>query len=751
MKIVKQHDIRDCGAACLAMIASHFGVNYPFQYYREITKTDRNGANLYGLVDAGKKLGLSAEALSGDLNELLDGISSGEIKLPIIAHTITEDNMQHFVVVASFSKDKFTILDPGKGKQRKPLDQFSHIWTGYIVSFEETPDTIKCRNNKDSFTKFFKLLSGQKKQIALILVLSLIIAAIGIAGSYVFEIVLDDFYSTSLSPNGGIPTATAPVTGTHQTGNRILDFISANASQFNVFFALIIGLYLLQGGIQFARGYLISVLSKKIDLRLMIPYYDKIIDLPINTINTRATGEYLARFSDASTIRNAVSGATLTIVLDSVMVIASAIILWQQNSKLFFVSLIMIALYAIVVLVYRKPIENVNRSVMEKNATVQSYLKESIDGIELLKANNAGYQAKEKNSSKFKSFIGSVLKLNILSSSQDAICTTVEFCGIVIILWMGFGMAINGIVGVGSIMTFYALLAYFTTPIKNLIELQPLIQTAVIAADRLNDILDAKSEDEDIAPEEQMQKREQSVPLEELFFSHVNFRYGNQELTLRDISFSIKRGEKIAIVGQSGSGKTTIAKLLIKFYLPENGTILYNNDDYAALPNAFIREKIAYVDQNTFLFSDTIANNLRLGKPSATDEEIEKLCIETQVDSFIKNLPFGLNTVLEENGQNLSGGQRQRLSIVRALLKKPEILILDEATSNLDITSESAIKKALFDTYQDLTCVIIAHRLSTIKTCDRIIVLDNGRIVETGTYNELVHQQNYFYRLFSIS
>ncbi len=749
MIITKQHDQRDCGAACLSMIASHYGLKYPISKYRELTKTDQNGANLYGLCDAAQKIGFKAEALSGNIHDLLEGINKGKIKFPFIAHIINEDYMQHFVVVLNIKNNKVIIADPAKGKVKYTIEQFAELWNGYIVTFEKTGAFQKGNYTKGSFKKFFSLLRGQYGRLTTVIILSLIISVIGIIGAFVFEVIIDDFYNANESIVCEDDCADEHEHVTEETLdesknilNNAVDFLTNNASNFNLFFICLIGLYVLQAIIQFLRGYIISLISKKIDLRLMIPYYDHIIDLPMSAVSTRKTGEYLSRFSDADAVREAISGATLTLILDSLMVIACGIILFLENAILFYISFIVIFLYAVIILFYKKPLANINRGVMENNARVQSFLKESIDGIETVKANNIENVVKNKNSSKFNRFIGAVFKNNIISTSQDSICDLIELVGTIIILWVGFGMVLANHVTIGSLITFYALLAYFTQPIKNLISLQPMMQTAIIAAERLNDILD-------IPVENKNTKKNLDISLESISFSNVDFRYGNHELVLKNISLDIKKGEKIAIVGESGCGKTTLAKLLLKFYEPENGKISIDGSDLSLVSTDKIRNIVSYIDQNTFLFSDTVKNNLILGCDEITDQEIVNACKAAKADVFIQNLPIGYDTFLDENGKNLSGGQRQRLDIARALLRKPKLIIFDEATSNLDTITESAIKDTIFNLNKEITCIIIAHRISTIKNCDKIIVMDKGEIVEIGTHQELINKKGKYSELYN--
>lgn len=740
---IKQHDERDCGAACLATIASHYGKMRPLSYYREITKTDKAGTSIYGLIDGANILGIKADALSGSLDEFVKEINDKNISLPLIAHIIMDGNAAHFIVINKLIKSQFYIWDPGRGKVCMTASEFNEVWTGNIVTFEPDEGFEKdTEKPKGSLRKFMSLLQGQYRKLAGIIAISVLVALIGIAGSFVFEMIIDNF-SSSTEATTTVCEEDCTEDHEHEFGRNenssssavissLVSNISEHVDDYGTIFIAIILLYLLSAVIQMERGNLIISVSKKVDLGLSLSYYNHIADMPISSITVRQTGEYLSRFSDASTIRNAISSATLTLVLDTLMAIGCGGILYLQNHAMFYVSLGMIIIYAIVLLVYRNPVSNANRDTMENNAKVQSYLKESLDGIETVKAANAGNIVKGNVDTKFRKFLDAAVRNSRLSMSQDIVCSTIELIGTIFILWIGFSFVISGTVTIGELMTFYVLLGFFTEPVKNLISLQPTIQSAIIAAERLNDILDLSLE------ESQENAQKLPVDISEWKMENINFRYGNRELTLNDLSIQIHKGEKIAIVGESGSGKTTLAKLLLRFYKPETGIITANGIDLNEFDVEDLRSKVAYVDQNTFLFSDSIRNNLLLTKPDATDAEIEAACKLSQASDFIDKLPLGYETPLDENGANLSGGQRQRLAIARALLKQPQLLILDEATSNLDTITETAIKDTLFGLDSNIACIVIAHRLSTIKNCDRIYVMDHGRILESGTHDELL-------------
>ena len=740
IKAILQHDVRDCGAACLSMIAGYYGLKMTMAKVRELTKTDRAGTNIYGLVDGGNQIGFESNALGGSPEELMDSLEKEEFHFPFVAHIINSQGMMHFIVVYGKKNGKWLIADPGKGKMKMSDKQFFNCWTGNIVTYDLTDKFKPANERRGTFIRFFALLHGQVGKLVGVLVLSLITAGIGIAGTFVFKLVIDNFaVSQGSATSTSATTISTAVSGLMETG---LDNLAAQFSltRFSVIFVAIIALYIFSAVIQVIRSYLIMTVSRKIDIELSLRYYRHLMDLPMSSLALRQTGEYLSRFSDTSSIRSLISGATLTIILDTVMAVGCGIVLYLENPKLFLTSLIMLALDSIVVLIYRKPVEKGNRELMENGAVVQSYFKESIDGAATIKAACANYEVKEKGSAKFLTLIQSSFKFGLLSLSQDVVASTIEMIGTVLILWVGFKMVLAGTVTVGALMTFYALLSYFTGPIKNLLALQPAVQQALVAADRLSDVLD-------LAAEQCSDEPDPIETVETYEFKDINFRYGNRELTLKDMSFSFKKGDKIAFVGESGSGKTTITKLLLHFYEPETGAVYLNGKPLSEFDPAGLRRSFSYIDQNTFLFADTVTNNLKLGRQSATEEEIKNACIMSRADDFIRDLPLGYETPIDENGSNLSGGQRQRLAIARALLKDPQLLIMDEAASNLDAVTETAIRDAVFAL--DKTCILIAHRLATVKKCDQIYVIDKGCIIEHGTHEELLAKGGHYAELWS--
>ena len=380
---------------------------------------------------------------------------------------------------------------------------------------------------------------------------------------------------------------------------------------------------------------------------------------------------------------------------------------------------------------------------MEENSQVTSYLVESLNGIETVKSFNAEEKAQYKTEKLFIKFLKSIFKGGFLSNSQQSLTNAVYVIGETVILWVGTINILNGNLTIGELITFNALLAYFLDPVKNLINLQPTMQTAIVAADRLGEILDLDPE-----KKENEENKIKDVSLnKEIEISNLDFRYGTRQLVLKNINMNIMPGEKIALVGESGSGKTTLVKLLMNFYEFEKGEIMFGDYNIKDINIESLRDKIAYISQDIFLFSGTIRENLMLGNEDATLDEIIEACKLSKANEFIEKMPLRYETLLEENGANLSGGQKQRLAIARALLKKPDILIMDEATSNLDSITEKAIEKTINELSNNITTIIIAHRLSTIMRCDRIYVMENGEIIEQGSHTELMSDKKNYYNL----
>ncbi|MBQ2981086.1 MAG: peptidase domain-containing ABC transporter [Lachnospiraceae bacterium] len=706
---VKQHDITDCGAACLATICKQNGYKIGITKIREVAGTDKQGTNAYGVIKAAESLGFSAKGVKGNKEAFFS-----EFPLPCIAHVIVDGSLLHYVVIHKITKKQVIIADPAVGIVKLTPEEFfgeihedgkppKYQWSGVLVLLVKNESFKKGDETKGLFSRFFHLLIPQKKLLLHIFVASLIYTVLGILGAFYFKEMIDN-----VLPNGL---------------QKTLMTLSIGVILLNVFKVLLNAF----------RSHLLLYLSQKLDIALLLGYYRHVLELPMNFFGTRKVGEIISRFNDAGKVRDAISGATLTIMIDTFMALAGAIILYMQNGKMFGITLIIVVLYVVIVISFNKWYEKLNRKQMEDNAELTSYMVESLNGIQTIKAYNAERKANRETEIKFVKLLKSVFNLSWVSNLQGSLKVFIELVGGVVILWVGGVSVINGEMTIGALITFNSLLAYFLEPIKNLINLQPEMQTAVVAADRLGEILDLEAEKSEM----EYKKMSPSSLAGDIEIKNLDFRYGTRRLVLENINLSIMKGQKVAFVGESGSGKTTLSKLLLNLYGAEKGEIIINGNNIKDIQLECLREKIAYIPQETFLFSGTIFENLTLGLDEATMDDIIDASKMAQAHEFINELPLRYETMLEENGANLSGGQRQRLAIARAMLKKPDILILDEATSNLDSITERALDKTINEFSKDMTTIFIAHRLSTIKNCDVIFVMEKGKIIERGTHREL--------------
>ena len=707
---IKQHDITDCGAACLATITKQNGNKISITQIREVAGTDKQGTNAYGLIKAAEQMGFSAKCLKGNKEAFFS-----EIPFPCIAHVIVDGNLLHYVVIHKITKRRVIIADPAVGIVKLTPDEFfgevhekgkppKYQWSGILILLVKNETFKKSDETGRLFSRFFHLLLPQKKLLLHIFIASLVYTILGIVGAFYFKELID-----SILPNGL---------------KKTLITLSIGVILLNVF-KVIINAF---------RSHLLLYLSQKLDIALLLGYYRHVIGLPMNFFGTRKVGEIISRFNDAGKVRDAISSAALTIMIDSIMAVAGAIILYTQNAKLFEITIIIVALYGIIVACFHKWYEKLNNRQMEYNAQLTSYLVESLNGIQTIKAYNAERKANRDTEIRFVRLLRSIFDLAWVSNLQSSLKTFVELVGGIIILGVGGVSVINGEMTIGALITFHSLLAYFLDPVKNLINLQPQMQTAVVAAERLGEILDLEAEKTGV----EQRKLAPASLAGDIEIKSLNFRYGTRKLVLEDINLKIKTGQKIAFVGESGSGKTTLSRLLLHLYAPEKGDILINGNNIEDIQLECLRERIAYIPQETFLFSGSIFENLTLGLDDVTMDDIIDASKMAHAHDFINELPLRYETKLEENGTNLSGGQRQRLAIARAMLKKPDILILDEATSNLDAITERTLGKTIHEFAKDMTTIFIAHRLSTIKNCDRIYVMDKGKIVEQGTHKELI-------------
>ncbi|UOX99357.1 peptidase domain-containing ABC transporter (plasmid) [Bacillus cereus] len=707
---IKQQDLKDCGPACLAMISRYYGLTTSISKIREIAGTDLHGTNVQGLIESGERLGFEVKGVRATDPDALN-----EISLPAIAHVVVDGGLLHYVVIYKIKKNKVYIADPGRGYVTYLLDEFCQMWTGVLVLMSPGAKFEKGKESTSTFSRFFSLLKMQTDLLLPLFFASIFFNLFGLLGAFYFKFLIDDIVTSQLI--------------------NTLHIVSIG----------IILLYIFKSLLSYFRTHLILYLSRRMDIELMLGYYRHVVGLPMNFFETRKVGEIISRFMDASKIRDALSTITVTLMIDTVMVMLGAIMLYVHNSILFGVTLLLIPFYIGIIFVFHKPYQNINREEMESNAKLTSYLVESLNGIGTVKSYNAEKEVFFETESRFVNLLKHVFKRSMLSNLQSSIKMGLELIGGTVILWVGAVQVLKGNMTIGELITYNALLAYFLNPIENLIGIQPTMQSALVAGERLNEIFDLEAE--------KNEKEHNKVSLKHLSgkieCSNVTFRYGTRKNVLNNISFCIEPGSQVAFVGESGSGKTTISKILMHYYEVQQGDIYYDDYHIKEISRSALRNRIAYVSQESFFFSASIFENLRFGlENNVTLEEVIEVCKKASAHEFISELPLRYETGLEENASNLSGGQRQRLAIARALLKKPDILILDEATSNLDSTTEKYITDMLKElALEGITVIMIAHRLSTIQHANQIFVMEKGNIIEQGSHEELLFKNGEYYRL----
>lgn len=723
VKCIKQIDPKECGPVCMAMISDYYGFKVSVSKLREYGGTDLQGTNIKGIIKIGEYLGLDVKGVRAENPAALFNI-----ELPAIAHIITTEGMTHFIIIEKIKNNKIYIVDPAKGKKKEELEDFVNYWTGVLLLIKRNQNFKKGDESIKFLPMIFRLLRPNRWLILGIFIASLFLNLCGFVSTFYFKFLVDD-----IVPNGLI---------------KSLHIISIG----------ILLIYIIQNILSFARSQLTLYLGMRTDKTLMVGYYNHVLSLPINFFETRKTGEILSRFMDANKIRDAVASAVVITLMDVVMLIVGSIILYLQNVTLFLITLLAVPIYILLAYSFQKKYNKYNEEQMEENAKLNSYLVESVRGISTIRSYTGEREVFIKVEHYFMEVLKKVFKLGKYTNIQSAIKGFLDLAISLFILWMGSKFVIEGAMTLGELLTFNALVIYFLGPIERIIELQPKLQSANIAAKRLGEILDLKAEDDSqygnpinttILDNYLQQQQYWDI-------KNVSFGYGNRGKVLKNLNFKIYPKEHIAFVGESGSGKSTIAKLLVSYYQPDEGEIIVNGSKLENINKRYLRSKISYVTQNSFFFSASIRENLLYGiEFIPSEEKIIGACKDAEIHDFIEGLPLKYDTILEENGGNLSGGQLQRLAIAKALLKQPYLLILDEATSALDSTTEQKIIKNLRKLQlkkgngveEKPMIITIAHRLSTIKHADNIIVLKKGEIIETGSHDNLLKNKNEYYEL----
>jgi ABC-type bacteriocin transporter len=697
---IKQHDMTDCGAACIASIAAYYDLSLPIARIRQFASTDTKGTNILGLIEAANKIGFTAKGVRGAYENLAN------IPLPVIAH-INQNNLAHYVVLYKITASQLEIMDPAYGEIKKVSpDEFKQQWTGVLVLLLPGDDFSAGTEKVSIEQRFLFLLRPHRSVLLQVLIGSVFYTILGLSTSIFLQKIVDN-----VLPDG-------------------------NMNLLNLMGTVMIGIIFLQIFINHAKTLLTIKTGQQIDARLILGYYKHLLKLPQQFFDTMRVGEIISRMNDAVKIRAFINDVLIGFAVNMFILFFSFALMFTYYWKLALIMLTVVPVYALIYYFSNKVNQHTQRKLMEKTAELENQLVESVNAVSTIKRFGLENFTNLKTEIRFISLLRTIYTSGINSLWIGNASSFVSSLFAVILLWTGAGFVVSNLITAGELLSFYAIIGYFTGPVVSLIGMNKVLQDARIAADRLFEIMDLERETTE-------NKAELTVDMVgDINFKQLNFRYGTRVTVFEDFSLCVPKGKITAIVGESGSGKTTLLSLLQHIYPLQGGNIMIGDYDIKYITNDSLRRVVGVVPQDVHLFAGNVVENIAVGDLEPDIKKIIRICGEINILDFIEKLPNGFDTYLGENAGNLSGGQRQRLAIARALYREPEILILDEATSSLDSTAEEYIYKTI--TYlrsQGKTIILIAHRLSTVVHADKIAVLSHGKLLEEGKHHELLRRK----------
>lgn len=704
---VKQHDITDCGSACLAAVAEHHGFRLPISRIRQYASTDRRGTNVLGMVEAAQRLGFTAKGVRGPFESL------PKVPLPAIAHVVVKGTLHHYVVVFKVTKKHVVVMDPDEGRViHMDHAAFQAIWTGVLVLLVPDESFRKGNERTSLLTRFWRLMSPHRTVMTQALFGAVVYTLLGLSTSIYVQ--------------------------------KIIDYVivDGNRNLLNLMSVVMVVLLVLQTYVGSLKSLFTLQTGQKIDGELILGYYKHLLKLPQQFFDTMRVGEIISRVNDAVKIRSFINDVSLDLVVNVLVVVFSLGLMFLYSPKLSLIMLAVIPLYAGIYWLTNRVNRRAQRGMMESAADLESQLVESLTSMATIKRFGLEWFSNLKTETRFVRLLRNVYRssVNVVWSGNATEMVSRLFT--IVLLWVGTGYVIDRALTPGELMSCYALVGYLTGPVGRLIAMNRTIQDALIAADRLFEIMDLERE-------ESGHKVDLTADMVgDIRFVDVSFRYGSRTQVFTSLNLQIPRGRMTAVVGESGSGKSTLMSLLQNIYPVDSGHVLLGDMDVRHVSNESLRGQVAAVPQQIDLFAGNVVDNVAVGDFEPDMKRLLAVCKLLGVNDFVEKLPNGYHTYLGENGASLSGGQKQRLAIARALYKDPEVLILDEATSSLDSVSEQCVQEAIRELRgRGKTVIVIAHRLSTVMSADKIVVLDAGAVVEEGSHAELLAKREHYYRL----
>ena len=678
--IVFQEGSKDCGSAALLSVIRYYGGDVSLGRLTELTKTTKEGTNFYNLCEAARTLGLESRCYKvDDINKIK------QISTPIIAQ-INNNTFNHFVVIYKIAEHKVELMDPAEGKKNVDIFDFCNTWTGYIIIFEKVSNLPKLIGNNLLRTIIIQTILKNKSTIFFLIILSIVFTILSCLVSFYSEIIFDYVINTKVS-------------------NLIL-----------ITFVFSI-LYIIKTITSFIRNHLLIYLSQKLDDSILLSTFSKIVLLPYMYYKNRTTSEVLSRINDLSHIKNFLSKIIVTIFLDTIIFTFSIIIIYYLFNKIIPILAVMFITYLIIMLFGGIILNKLTKRFQEDNANLNNTIVETVSSFETIKGQNIEDNAILSFGRAYNKTLNSSYQISIVN---NFLLNSRELIGdftTLLVNFILFQSIMNNTITIGNYMTVILLMNYIFSSIQNIINIEEDYHYTKNSLRRANDLLEIG--------EEKISEKNKLKVLGDFNIKNLDYSYNNKNFVLNNLSLHFKAHEKILLLGPSGSGKSTLLKILYKYYNVDRDKVFIGNYDINDYSLSDIRKDITYVSQNELLYTETIRNNILLGR-NIPEEKFLDICKITHVDSIVKDSILGYDYPLEENGVNISGGQRQRIILARSLLKDSEVIMIDEGLNQIDTDLEKSILKDVFSYFKEKTFIIISHRKENISLYDRLIEIENG-------------------------
>lgn len=679
--IVKQDGYKECGVASLLSIIRYYGGNVSMDHLLELTRTNRDGTNFYNLSEAGRYLGLSCNGYKIDDYNLLNQYNN-----PFICQ-VKINNILHFVVVYKIKNKNIMIMDPAHGIKNISLEEFKSIFTGYILTAEKVKTLPNYEEKNYIKNIIYDVLLNNKKMIINMILLSFFVALFTSIYSYSFQVMIDNIYT----------------------------------NKFNLIIITIIflNIILLKNISNYNRVNLLLFLEEKLDLSIITNTFKRIIFLPYDYYKNKTTGDMTSRINDLFNIKNYITKVIVAVFLDTLLIVTASIILFKINYKMTLVLFLIINVYIVLFLVFRRSIKYMTNINQENNANLNSLIVESLNGYETIKGLNLEKIFLKKLNVLYLKLVKNNLLLNKILNNYELLSSLFESICLLFITLIGCNSILEGTLSVGKLITFNTITMFLIDPIKDILELYKDYFYIKNSVTRINNLLNVHIEKLD---EKSTLKIDGNIEIRDIIYS-----YNKKDNILNGISLKIYNGNKVILLGPSGSGKSTLLKLIYKYYEVERNKIFLGKYDINDYKLSDIRKNIAYISQNEVIYTDSIKNNILLDR-NISDEEFYQVSRLTRVDKILEKRNIDYDFLLEENGVNLSGGERQRIILARTILKKSKIILIDEGLNEIDISLEKDILRDIFNYYSDRTFIIVSHRHENINLYDKVFKIENGVI-----------------------